>query len=471
MLVARNYPLDCGTPTATFVRQFAKRSRSERFFDLLVSQQDRVVALGITSTESDKDRVLTRQTGAYAVTDFLVRPLPIVSEFQASPTFSATSSDNDVLSMQSQGDGFLATYEGDGTAAIQVRTQSGETQTIALAAAASVGATIDQFSSWATGSLARHIWDQTTSRLEGKTPIAPVDVPQPAALWGAPYTLSYRSSDLVNLFTSWPGNTHVVGTGLAPGHQNPDGPWIRSTNHWLADVDLTCVSGWNSRIGVLRATMVSPEHWVCCKHGWEPSTGDVLRFIGRDAGPGQPEQVSTHTVTATHDLPGQFVDVRVGRISPPLPEYISFAKVLPKNCRDRLPGFDLNAVIPSVKFNQDMQALVAGTIYPRLLTDRGWATTEQFLTGALEPLRQFTNPIRFLDSGNPTFVLIDGEAVLVSVHSTSTGGPFLSAAATEQKFAEPLYDPIYDSINTVMSLLGGGYQLTDADIDEFSTYT
>jgi hypothetical protein len=470
MLIARNYPLDCGDPTANFVRQFAKRTRSGRFFDLAVAQLDRIVTPGATSSVADKDRVFTRQSGAESVSDFLVTPLANVSEFQAAPTFTATASNTSVFAIQSQADGFLAVYGEDGTTAIQVRTQAGETQSVKLTAAEFVSATVDQFSSWATGSLARHIWDQTTSRLAGKTAIAPVNVAQPGALWAPAYTLSYRSSDLINMFSSWPGNTHVVGTGLAPGHKNPDGPWVRSTNHWLADVDLTCVSGWNSRVGVIRATMVSPEHWVCCKHGWEPSTGDVLRFIGRSAGPGQPEQVSVHTVTATQNLPGQFVDVRVGRISPALPQYISFAKVLPKNCREKLPGFDLNSVIPSVKFNQDMQALVAGTIYPRLPTDRSWATSNQFLTGELQPLQEFTNPIRFLDSGNPTFVLINGQAVLVSVHTSPTGGAFLSAAAEVQYLGEAVQPPIYDAINTAMTGLGGGHQLTDVDLSGFPTY-
>jgi hypothetical protein len=88
------------------------------------------------------------------------------------------------------------------------------------------------------------------------------------------------------------------------------------------------------------------------------------------------------------------------------------------------------------------------------------ASTGQF-TGDYALYRQLTNTIRFLDSGNPTFALINGEAVLLSVHSTQDGGPFLSGHLPEGN---------YESINAAMTTLGGGYQLTPIDLSAFPTY-
>jgi hypothetical protein len=54
------------------------------------------------------------------------------------------------------------------------------------------------------------------------------------------------------------------------------------------------------------------------------------------------------------------------------------------------------------------------------------------------------------DSGNPAFLLVDGEAVLILTHHFSTGGPFYTAH--------------FDAVNAAMAQLGGGYQLTEFDL-------
>jgi hypothetical protein len=470
VISAKNYPLNCGGPTATFVRQFAKRSRPERRFDLATQQINRITTSGTASTATLKDRVLDRQTGASSVADYELRPDSVVNTVKLLD-FSVSSDSESILSIDNTASGFVARHVTPGSTTVRMVTQDGETQSATLATSASTGGVVDTFSEWADTSLARHMTDQIVGRFSGKAPLTPTVVQMPSYLFGtySTYSYHYRSSELINLFSSWPGNTHVVGTGLATGHQNPDGPWIRSTTHWLADVDLTCVSGWNvGSNGVIRATMVSPEHWICCKHGWEPKTGDTLRFIGRNAGAGQAEQVSVHTVTETVNLPGR-VDFRVGRISPPLPDYISFAKVLPKTSVSQLPGVWYDAPIPAFKLNQDFQALPVGTGSPRQSFARlAWGSDVGVLFGELEFLGQFTNYIRFLDSGNPTFVLVNGEAVLVSTHSSAVGGPFVSDDTTS--LFGVAFTPIFDQINTAMTTLGGGYQLTTVDLSGFPTY-
>ena len=460
MIGAANYPLNCGTPTATFVRQFGKRTRPQRSFELAVQQQPRVTVPGTTTQTTTKDRVVNRTAGATVVSDYAVTPQDVAGS-TSEKRYTASSDNTAVFAIDP---GFVARFVGAGSTVVRVKNSAGETQSVALTGTSATAATKDTFTSWASSSLAKHMTDQVTARFAGKAGITPTTVKMLSVFAGltSTYDYSYRSSSLINIYSQWPGNTHVVGTGLSVGHQNPDGPYVRSSDHWLAGVDLSCISVWNTGTnGVVRATMVSPEHWVCCKHGWEPSTGNTLRFAAQDG------SVSTHTVVGTVNIDG--ADIRVGRITPAIPAGVSFATVLPKDARDYLPGFSPDAPVPAFKINQDFQALVVGSTTPYASsTRRAWSATPQTLLGDLASLQGFTNDIRYLDSGNPTFVLVNGEAVLVSVHSSVVGGPHFS----DDGIGNPSPLPsIYDLVNSAMTTLGGGYQLTDADIDEFTDFS
>ena len=69
----------------------------------------------------------------------------------------------------------------------------------------------------------------------------------------------------------------------------------------------------------------------------------------------------------------------------------------------------------------------------------------------------FGNGIFSGDSGNPFFILINNEPVLLGVLSNSGGsGSFVSSFITE--------------INNTMSSLGGSYILSFIDLNSFSTY-
>jgi hypothetical protein len=62
------------------------------------------------------------------------------------------------------------------------------------------------------------------------------------------------------------------------------------------------------------------------------------------------------------------------------------------------------------------------------------------------------------DSGQPAFVLINGEPVLLGV--TTGGGTSTGTLISEEITA----------VNTMMTTLGGGYQLTAIDLSAFPTY-
>ena len=82
--------------------------------------------------------------------------------------------------------------------------------------------------------------------------------------------------------------------------------------------------------------------------------------------------------------------------------------------------------------------------------------TSNYVTHAkpIDPVRVlFWEGIDSSDSGNPAFLLVDGEAVLTLTHHFSNSGPF--------------YTFWFDVVNAAMDSLGGGYQLTEFDLDAF----
>ena len=95
--------------------------------------------------------------------------------------------------------------------------------------------------------------------------------------------------------------------------------------------------------------------------------------------------------------------------------------------------------------DQEEKALV------RDMQTLGGASTYVAHKSPVSPLRfQFTETLIGGDSGNPAFIVIGGEAVLMLTHHFATSGPF--------------YTAWLDEVNTAMTTLGGGYQLTGFDL-------
>jgi hypothetical protein len=63
------------------------------------------------------------------------------------------------------------------------------------------------------------------------------------------------------------------------------------------------------------------------------------------------------------------------------------------------------------------------------------------------------------DSGNPCFLIIDGVPVLVTTWTYGGAG------------AGPRIHALHNEINAVMTTLGGGHQLTDVDLSDFTDFS
>jgi hypothetical protein len=138
-------------------------------------------------------------------------------------------------------------------------------------------------------------------------------------------------------------------------------------------------------------------------------------------------------------------DIRVGVLDSDVPPEIGFVKVLPRDWPDYLWKAQR---LPMLHLDQEEKALV------RDMINLQSTFTSVSHANAISPLRApFTEAVISGDSGNPAFLLIDGEAVLILTHFTSVSGPF--------------YTAWFDEVNEDMDTLGGGFQLTEFDLGAY----
>lgn len=207
--------------------------------------------------------------------------------------------------------------------------------------------------------------------------------------------------------------------------------FVLNTNFWLRGIDFSCVSPWNSAGGRLRAgTAISKRHIVFAKHF--PLGKDTrILFVGEDGG------VCPCYVAATREVPG--TDIMVGSLNAELTPNIVPAKVLPENYAGYIGD---GGGFPVVTFNQHEKAfltyLAPLSPNPRLLLVKGREPSSL-------RQRRFRERIVVGDSGNPAFLLLDGQAVLLyTIYGDSCGsGHGLHAVRREVQAAMDALCPGY----------------------------
>jgi hypothetical protein len=180
--------------------------------------------------------------------------------------------------------------------------------------------------------------------------------------------------------------------------------------------------------------------------------GATLRFIKAD------NTIVTRTLSALSPLPGYvpyYPDLSVGVIDSDVPAGIGFARVLPDAYAAKLPG-DL-AGLPLLVTDQEEKAIV---------TDLSRITAASGNYGAMVELQAPTEAQRLTfyeekiggDSGNPVCLVLGTQIVALTV--LTFGGPGFGTSILYHRAA----------INALMTTLGGGYQLTDADLSAYPSY-
>ena len=231
--------------------------------------------------------------------------------------------------------------------------------------------------------------------------------------------------------------------------------YVRNTNCWAYGIDLTPISPWNSTHGLNAAgTLISPRHVLFVEHyNYHPSAGATIHFVDND------NNVVIRTVTSVQKHPsvaegGTFPDITIGVLNADVPNAISFAKILPDNYIDYLPGLNMglgsSARLPVYIADSPENALVSDFISLSHAITCATPADSQRLA--------FYENMVVGDSGSPVCFIINNSLVILG---TVTWAGAASGTATHT---------FKNDINQIMTSLGGGYQLAEVDLSVFPSY-
>tara|TARA_R100000231_G_scaffold134416_1_gene107953 strand:- start:4410 stop:5666 length:1257 start_codon:yes stop_codon:yes gene_type:complete len=234
----------------------------------------------------------------------------------------------------------------------------------------------------------------------------------------------------------------------------------RSTDFWAKDIDFTSVSVWNNRgfgspadFRMRGATAITKRHIIMAKH-FKLSASDVVYFVDADG------TWVSRTVSAIADHGS--ADITVGVLNADLPDNISFAKVLPSNVNDFLKMNSVGAIdqyYRPIVVGFDFEKKLTLMVLTYMLSSSNNSTYIATPASIPDPYDNLGEALVSGDSGNPVFIIIGGEAVLITSYKTTTNGPS--------------YAGYISAINTLIASadssagVSTGFTLTEFDLGSF----
>jgi hypothetical protein len=224
-------------------------------------------------------------------------------------------------------------------------------------------------------------------------------------------------------------------------HSTPN--YVRNPNCWLYPLDLTGISVWNSSGGSSLGDVdtgggaaISPRHVVFADH-YIIADGATMRWVTKN------NEVITRTLVTSAKVGA--TDLRIGVLDSDLPDSICFYKVLPSGWGSTKLATGLHVVMT----DQEEK------IFPRQFNDGTYISAVPVWSApTTSPLSLLTETPVSGDSGNPVFLIINNELVIL-------GGIFTNASCVNLSY-------YFSASNAVMATLGGGYQLTEIDVNVLS---
>lgn len=364
---------------------------------LPVVQWRQLAPTSVTEIQT-QDRIYSRSDGGLLGSDYywpITRP-----EFSANTDIiSNTSTDQTKLALDA--DLNIFRYVADGPSTIG-HTSSARTVTATVRAKTSASVPVDTFLRYATGSYRKHAHDSINALLVGKNPSTDKRI--------------WTVQDHTNL------------------------NYIRNPSCWLYDVDLTCLTPYNTSTGAsLGATLFTPLHVMQCRHA-PLGVGAVINFVALDGTVHQRTLVANTTVVPGY--PTLTTDLIIGRLDSPLPSSIKPAPLPPATWASQIPGFSITdgSSYPANEcrfpgFVLDRTEEIMCKDFAKISNYTSVAGQENFQIVYLKSLDAtralFDKTLTGGDSGNPVFWLVNGEAVLVSVHTGPGAGTFIGHFLTQ----------------------------------------
>ncbi len=193
--------------------------------------------------------------------------------------------------------------------------------------------------------------------------------------------------------------------------------YVRNTASWCYDLrqQMTCISPWNSQ-GFAHGggTAITAQHIINNTHV-AIAHGRTVRFITAEP----PYLVVNRVITGKASLPN--TDLTVYALDSPLPPTITPCKVLPSNYASYL-GYLENGRPPIMVLDQEEKANVHEL--------RGFAyqgPNAWFVQPGLHRKRvEFYEGVEIGDSGNPVFLILNDNLILLTTLETAVTGPFVT---------------------------------------------
>lgn len=402
---AQAIPLNCGSfiGTEAPVYNFTKPKFGGDYFSIVSQPFNRTVSSSSITTTIFQDLQNIVSSGATTITDYNI----LIDQFL--PNYY----DYNIMSLNSgvilaPVDGVASGVSAGSTNLLVMAKNNSEIfTTINVTIDQNIGTTNTVFDTYASGSLSKYISDNLDSRLSGLNPISSKPI----------FTTQNHSSPL----------------------------YIRNSGCWASDIDLTCISPWNSTgITHMAGTLISPRHIIFADH-FSINNGATIRFVDNN------NNIITRTLINRLRHPSWTLyrpDIIIGVLDSDVPDTIGFAKILPPNWHSYLPNLSLMYRLPCLSLDQEKKALVY-ELYT--LSD----IFGYFVSPTNSTRSSFYEKIVLYDSGCPSFLIINDELVIITIWLGSTSGPNIAYYKND--------------INSLMNT-HGGYSLTEIDLSNFNTY-
>ena len=407
LLAAKNHPINCGTATTNFAgNSFSKRTISNRKFDIIATQVMRVLSHGGLSNISLDKNGSTIGT-------------PLKNVLRQSGASYVTDY---LISTLAKEEGYFQKID---ISSNNLDILSNPNAITNVSTYQSNGSCVFKASSE----------DGETHLIKVESILINPAIVDTFQSWSAG-SLARHCTDQINSMIANKTQLNVF--------QNPYGPtsFIRNPLCWANSIDLSCTSPWNSEAGALYSgTLVSPRHVIFCAHAeFYPKNGATITFVSSSG------NIITRTISNSIRLGD--ADIRVALLNADVDNSITFAKVLPTNWQTYLPGLSSQSYIPVMCLNQTERASISGLKSLNLSFDNIYPN--QYAS--------YYGEIIIGDSGNPAFLVINGKPILLGVFFAGGAGYGSNISYNAS------------AVNSIMSTLGGGYQLTYVDLSSFTSY-
>lgn len=241
--------------------------------------------------------------------------------------------------------------------------------------------------------------------------------------------------------------------------------WVKNSNLWTnrgsSVLDFSGQSVWNTTGGyMMSGTLISPRHIIFADH-YQIVVGDTVTFIASDGSIVNRTLQSKTTITDGSNT----TDITVGLLDSDVPNTVAYYPILTGTQYDNYLSPISN--VPSLWLDQydkvatgNMSILnepICTTALNNVCSDSSQWTGYNVESSSGNTRHLFWKNVITGDSGNPVFLAVDGQLVLLTVHTTAGTGNDYSRYITQ--------------INTTMaSLQGGGspYQVSTYDLSCFS---